>query len=95
MCFAAIVSIFLEVHVAQDDKSLFYLVESFGAEPLLATRVPTRIRRNDEREREREREREETRLARVQKKREGARERERERERREGKSEKENVTSSV
>lgn len=36
-----------EVHVVQDDKSLFHLVESFRTGPPLATRVPTRIRRND------------------------------------------------
>lgn len=68
MCFATTVSILPEVHVARDDKSLFYLVESFRVESPLATRVPARIRRNDGRrnrigegakeERERDRERE-------------------------------------
>jgi len=61
MYFAAAISILPEVHVTRDDKSLFCLVQSFRAGPPLATRVPTRIRRNDGRE---------TEQARVQKKRE-------------------------
>jgi hypothetical protein len=46
MYFAAAVSILPEVHVTRDDKSLFCLVQSFRPGPPLATRVPTRIRRN-------------------------------------------------